>query len=791
MKGRSRLERYQNLRSNTSTETNVDEKTTTQTGHTSFISRNNPDYRSSYTSQSNRSRLYQTSEYDSLLKEHEDFLKSLDEQFGTLEQSTFFAGDNFERQTSSVQQVQPTPYEYTQPAQQPYQPAFQQPLAQSEQYIQPTLSQQPTMTQQRVAAESFQQQSYPQTSFSPGYTQQVYSQPLQQQYTQPIQRIVPEQTQQYIQQPYVQESGQPVKVEQTERVVRKTIESIEQLQQPENVYESPILEVKIPKVEQFKQPLEEPVGLKTKETLVVTPEEQMEKDEKTKQDNVLFVDISTEKHDAKEEKIGEDKNDVDLYKLAYQGMLKLYPDLNTKKEEVKAEEKVTFEDEIIDEELESLELVDEEETIELLTVIDDIKESSEVDALETEISKEEQIIELEIPELIKKEDPIEFFAVVDEIEEISDAEFLEVEPFETTDEIMKDGATFEFVKPEFEADTEIEIIDEIETVDYDQIEQLSKEDLDVLVKEIEQTIDDVKIVDHTQEIFIVDDTEDYFTEVNSEKIPVDEMEFSQEDVIKDLDLLEEDFDAEELDGKVIEIIDEKDSEKVMDNYLQESKVDSEEDEIFDFEKVDEPFESEDIVILDSVKEESDVIDEHVEQYTESDLFKFIDDILVDVKNDAEMIQTQQVKQEFFNVEEDKTVEDISRVLSGWDLDDLQFVEEESIIPDSDLENMELLEEAVYQQTNPVHTPVYYDDPVNVDQLTQKLENERVLRQQMLEQTKQIKLQVREYEDELDSVNSSMSKTNKILNFVLTLLILTLFVILFVIGFWFAQERGLI
>ena len=113
------------------------------------------------------------------------------------------------------------------------------------------------------------------------------------------------------------------------------------------------------------------------------------------------------------------------------------------------------------------------------------------------------------------------------------------------------------------------------------------------------------------------------------------------------------------------------------------------------------------------------------------------------------------------------------------------------MPTFDEDGIEVAQDIVYQATNPVHTPVYYDYPVVVDELTQKLENERALRQQMLEQTKQIKLQVKEYENELESVNSSMSKTNKILNFVLTLLIMTLFVILFVIGFWFAQERGLI
>ena len=62
---------------------------------------------------------------------------------------------------------------------------------------------------------------------------------------------------------------------------------------------------------------------------------------------------------------------------------------------------------------------------------------------------------------------------------------------------------------------------------------------------------------------------------------------------------------------------------------------------------------------------------------------------------------------------------------------------------------------------------------------------------MFEQTQQLKLQVSEYENELNDVNNNVSRTNRILNVVLTLLIIALFVIIVIIGFFFAQERGLI
>ncbi len=94
-----------------------------------------------------------------------------------------------------------------------------------------------------------------------------------------------------------------------------------------------------------------------------------------------------------------------------------------------------------------------------------------------------------------------------------------------------------------------------------------------------------------------------------------------------------------------------------------------------------------------------------------------------------------------------------------------------------------------------HNIVYDDNDssvtTDINHLNHVIDNERALRQDMLEQTKQLKLRVSEYENEVTDMNSSMSRTNRVLNFVLTLLIITLFVILFIIAYWFAQERGLI
>ena len=1064
MNGRSRLERYQNLRSGKSNETNVDEKTTVQKDQTGSRVGNYPNFRSGYSRQTSRSRLYQTSEYDSLLKEHEEFLKSLDEQFGVLDQSVFSTVETTEMKPESIQKTAHTtaaPHEYSQPVQQQSQPTqrvmaeqyvqqtygqqmpqqeyVQQPYVQpvQQQYTQPTqrvmpeqyqqpygqqmpqhefmqqpyvqpIQQQYTQPTQRVMAEQYVQQPYIQPMTQDEFMQQPYVQPVQQQYTQPAGKEVSEQyiqqsvavQQGYVQQPDTeyQSYGQPYiqpavekpveeKIEiQNEFSQRTIVDPVSELEQPHFVYPDTSLEVeeikeeieveepaiietvdqKIDDIVVFETQTDVPIAEKEetvksftirmpkelieKETYSDTVEEpetdeelieetidsqiveELETDEKPEEVTdlykfaqqsllKLYPDLDVKKEESAEvtaievpeeipaeetvksftirmpkdlieketysDTVEEQETDeepeviskpemadeelieetidsqiveeletdekpeevTDLYKFAQQSLLKLYPDLDVKKEEsaevtaievpeeIPAEETVksftirmpkdlieketysdTVEEQETDEETEVVskaEIIEEgldsddelikeaityeteDEELEIIDeLIDDVTEAEKAEEEPFTFSSEEEIEveETESFDPISQEESIQFFAVIDDIEEVSEEEILEIEPIEEIEEMFADDA----------ADSALEIQPTDETEDYG-LTSVDEEitDIDVviepeiieeaadLVKDTETVLEDVESEDKTQEIFIVDDTEDYFNaEKVDESLSVEEESITKEDLIKDLDLLDDDFDAKELDGKVIEIIDEEDSKKVIDKYMDEPQDLTEEIEIIEF--LDDDYSAEDDL---NIFEDDDLIDEILEsqipQYSDNNVFKFIDDILVDVKNDAEMIQSQSQKQDFFNVEEKKTVEDISRELSTWNLDELEFVDEESIMPTFDDQNISVVEEAVYEPANPVHTPVYYDDPVNVEELTQKLESERVLRQQMLEQTKQIKLQVREYEDELESVNTSMSKTNKILNFVLTLLIITLFVILFVIGFWFAQERGLI
>jgi chromosome segregation ATPase len=123
--------------------------------------------------------------------------------------------------------------------------------------------------------------------------------------------------------------------------------------------------------------------------------------------------------------------------------------------------------------------------------------------------------------------------------------------------------------------------------------------------------------------------------------------------------------------------------------------------------------------------------------------------------------------------------------------DMKPIEEGELLYDDEpmIENEP--EVATYTAPQPEMQKIVAEKDENINVLTKQIEKERMAREEMFEQTQQLKLQVSEYENELNDVSNNMSRTNRILNVILTLLIIALFVILFVMGFFFAKERGLI
>ena len=70
-------------------------------------------------------------------------------------------------------------------------------------------------------------------------------------------------------------------------------------------------------------------------------------------------------------------------------------------------------------------------------------------------------------------------------------------------------------------------------------------------------------------------------------------------------------------------------------------------------------------------------------------------------------------------------------------------------------------------------------------------DERTTRQQLLNETTQMRAQLDDYEDNLNDVNDKMKKTNQILNIVLVILIVALTLVLGVVIYWVLTSKGII
>lgn len=111
-----------------------------------------------------------------------------------------------------------------------------------------------------------------------------------------------------------------------------------------------------------------------------------------------------------------------------------------------------------------------------------------------------------------------------------------------------------------------------------------------------------------------------------------------------------------------------------------------------------------------------------------------------------------------------------------------------------------LQNAMKQDTADIATEVqnlvnHADQPASDTAMNhtigQHLEADRTARQQLLNETTQMRAQLDDYEDNLTEVSDKMKHTNRILNFVLIVLILALAVVLMVVIYWIMLSKGVI
>lgn len=81
------------------------------------------------------------------------------------------------------------------------------------------------------------------------------------------------------------------------------------------------------------------------------------------------------------------------------------------------------------------------------------------------------------------------------------------------------------------------------------------------------------------------------------------------------------------------------------------------------------------------------------------------------------------------------------------------------------------------------------DPAAIISAAVENSEEQKTRQQLLQETTQMRAQLNDYQDNLSEVSNKMKRTNRILNIVLIVLIIALSVVLLVVIYWILQSRG--
>ncbi len=96
-----------------------------------------------------------------------------------------------------------------------------------------------------------------------------------------------------------------------------------------------------------------------------------------------------------------------------------------------------------------------------------------------------------------------------------------------------------------------------------------------------------------------------------------------------------------------------------------------------------------------------------------------------------------------------------------------------------------------QKNQPAAAPSTFRNDDRYENTRDHLEADRTARQQLLNETTQMRAQLDDYEDNLTEVSDKMKHTNRVLNIVLIVLIVALVVVLGVVIYWVLMSRGII
>lgn len=361
---------------------------------------------------------------------------------------------------------------------------------------------------------------------------------------------------------------------------------------------------------------------------------------------------------------------------------------------------------------------------------------------------------------------------------------------------------------------------------------------------VQPKVEEVKVEDIVEELVEVLPVEEPVVEEVVEEPAVEEVfkevfeEATVEEVVEE-PVVEEVAEEVEIEEGVVE---EEVVEEVFEEIFEEATAEEVVEETVEEPTVEKVFEELVEETLEEVEEDFDI-----DSYEEEPVIKdhFMDDILLEAKKYSvdmgqraaidttatilsELTQSEQEPVAFeleetaddsFDLEFAAEIEGLLNDPAAENVEEAEVVEEpeelqaqiEAIINDNitapffeedeEVEEVEI-EEEVVEEVEPEEETVVENTQNNsiisheierddYMELTMKLDQERIFREEMMQKTKQMKLQLDEYETELNTVSNKVSHTNMVLNFVLILLILALFCLLGFIAYWALVDRGLI
>lgn len=133
----------------------------------------------------------------------------------------------------------------------------------------------------------------------------------------------------------------------------------------------------------------------------------------------------------------------------------------------------------------------------------------------------------------------------------------------------------------------------------------------------------------------------------------------------------------------------------------------------------------------------------------------------------------------------------SRRIPAMDVSKLQRAAEEETLKIQNSLGIQPISIPEAEKRNPFITRKSKPAAVPTKEEQEEARREKLLHQKLVEETQQLRVQMNEYEDDLNDLSEGVEKTNRMLNIILGCLILALLVIVGIVIYWIVQAGGMV